>query len=124
MEHMHPNGATSYKIDINNFKIVYSTDCEHPENSLNEDIINFATDSDIFIHDSHFTDEDLKTHSGWGHSSWKQAANISMKANVKKLVLFHFCPNYDDDRIQNIEQNAQNIFSSTVAAYQGLKIKF
>ena len=69
-------------------------------------------------------DEDLKTHSGWGHSSWKQAVEISIKANAEKLVLFHFCPNYDDSKIQEIEKNAQNMFDSTVAAYQGLKIKF
>ena len=123
MEHIHPNGATSYRIDTGNFRIVYSTDCEHPNNNLNEDIINFANNADIFIHDSHFTEEDIKIHAGWGHSSWKQAVDIAIKANVKKLILFHFCPNYIDETIQKIENDAKSLFNSTVAVYQGLKIK-
>jgi len=124
MEHIHPNGATSYKVSIDKYKIVYSTDCEHPGNKLNSDIINFAKNADILIHDSHFTNEDLITHQGWGHSSWEQATNVASKANVRKLILFHFCPNYTDEVINNIEKNAQGAFKSTIAAKQGLKIQF
>ena len=43
---------------------------------------------------------------------------------MKKLILFHFCPNYTDEVINNIEKNAQGAFKSTIAAKQGLKIQF
>ncbi len=123
-EHNHPNGATSFKISINNFNIVYTTDCEHPNSNLNKDVIRFAKNSDILIHDSHFTPSDLVSHEGWGHSSWKQAADVAMQANVKNLFLFHFSPEYSDSKIEKIENEAKTYFSNTTAARQGLKIKF
>ena len=123
-EHIHPNGATSYKIEIDDYKIVYSTDCEHPDEILNNDVVNFAKDSDILIHDSHFTPNDLKLHSGWGHSSWKQATDVAKKADTKNLLLFHYSPEYDDKTIHEIETEAQMIFNNTTASKQGLTIKF
>jgi len=123
-EHIHPNGATSYKVIINDYTIVYTTDCEHPDNILNDKVIAFARNADILIHDSHFTPEDLLIHQGWGHSSWEQAAHVAKAANVKKLFLFHFSPEYDDQCVTEIEINAQKIFKQTIAARQGLKIDF
>ena len=123
-EHDHPNGATSYKVNINNFKIVYTTDCEHSNSILNKNVIEFARNADILIHDSHFTPTDLLAHLGWGHSSWEQAAEIAREANVKNLFLFHFSPEYNDRKIEKIEQNAQKIFNLTIAARQGSKVEF
>ena len=40
--HGHPNGANSYRLtDLNTQKtIAFSTDCEHPENTINQNVIN------------------------------------------------------------------------------------
>ena len=37
-DHPHPNGATSYKLTINDYSILYSTDCEHLNNKLNSNV--------------------------------------------------------------------------------------
>jgi len=123
-EHSHPNGATSYKVTINDFSIMYSTDSEHPNNELNENVLEMAKNTDILIHDSHFTEEDLKDHVGWGHSSWKQAVDVAIKSDAKKLFLFHYSPEYNDDIIDSIEKKAQNILKTCKASRQNLKIKF
>ena len=124
MNHPHPNGATSYKIIIGDFSILYTTDCEHQDNSLNQNVMNLARNVDVLIHDAHFDTEDLKQHRGWGHSSWENATNVAEKARVKQLVLFHFNPEYDDDTVLHIEEKAKRYFKNTVAAKQGLKITF
>ena len=122
--HPHPNGATSYKISNNDFSIVYTTDCEHTNNILNKNVLDIAKNVDILIHDSHFTVEDLPKYVGWGHSSWKNAVDVATQSNVEKLILFHYNPEYSDEKVLKMELNAQIDFTNTIAAKQGLKINF
>ena len=120
--HHHPNGAFSYKVLLDNKKISYITDCEHISGNINEDLITFAKNSDLLIHDSHFTTEDLPNHKGWGHSSWDQAVSMAQKSNSKQLALYHYSPDYTDSQIHSIESDAQKAFKQTIAAKQGLVI--
>jgi len=120
--HGHPNGALSFKVEINNKTFTYITDCEHPDSHLNENLIELAQNSDILIHDAHFTCEDLLNHKGWGHSSWQQAVQMAKKTNSKELILFHHNPRYDDEKIKHIESMAQKSFKKTTAAKEGLVI--
>ena len=120
--HGHPNGALSFRVEINDKVFTYITDCEHPNLHLNEQLISLAQNSDILIHDAHFTTSDLLNHKGWGHSSWEQAVNMAKKTNSKELVLFHHNPLYNDQQLSNIESMAQQAFEKTISAKQGLVI--
>ena len=122
--HSHPNTATSYRVETDNQSIVYTTDCEHPVKNLNKNVIEIAKNSDMLIHDSHFSNKDLEKFKGWGHSSYGEAIDVANKANVKTLVLFHYSPNYNDDEVSRIEKEAKKIFKNTIASKQGLKIDF
>ena len=64
--HAHPNGALSFRVEFDGKICTYITDCEHPESHLNEHLIELAKNSDILIHDAHFTHNDLKKHKGLG----------------------------------------------------------
>tara|TARA_B100000579_G_C22768546_1_gene822782 strand:- start:84 stop:932 length:849 start_codon:yes stop_codon:yes gene_type:complete len=121
-EHAHPGGANSFRIETGDKKIVYVTDCEHSNGELNKNVLNIAEECDILIHDSHFTVRDLPNHIGWGHSSWKQSIDIAIVSRVKQLVLFHYSPDYNDEKIKEIEINAQKKFINTIASFQGLSI--
>ena len=123
INHTHPNSATSYRVDVNGHSTVYTTDCEHPKN-LNENVIDIAKDADILIHDAHFCVEDLQGYKGWGHSSWQQAIDVAIKANVKHLFLFHYNPNYNDEDVLKIEKAAKQNFKNVTASKQGMKITF
>ena len=120
--HGHPNGANSYRIEIGNSVIVYSTDCEHPSTHLNHHVIENAQDADVLIHDAQYTDEELPAHKGWGHSSWQQAVAVAKVANVKQLVLYHHDPARNDDAMYQLETDAQGEFPNTLAARQGMEI--
>ena len=121
--HAHPNGAYSIKLNIFEHTLTYTTDCEHPKEGLNQNVINFANNSDILIHDAQYTPEDLKTHVGWGHSSWEDAVNVASKSNTKKLVLFHHSPDYTDSELDDIEKKAKLHFPNLVSAKQDLIIE-
>ena len=120
--HGHPNGALSFRVSTQDKTFTYITDCEHPESHINENLIDLAQHSDILIHDSHFTPDDLLTHREWGHSSWKQAVEMAKKSHVKQLVLFHHNPLYDDSKLKTIESDAQAMFEKTISAKQCLVI--
>ena len=121
--HGHPNGANAYRLEIGNTVIVYCTDIEHPEKTLNPNTIEIAQDADVLIKDAQFTDEQLPAHKGWGHSSWQQCTEVAKLANVKQLVLFHHSPANNDTDIRKIEKDAQAIFKNTVSAREGLEIR-
>jgi phosphoribosyl 1,2-cyclic phosphodiesterase len=120
--HGHPNGANSYRINIDGKIIVYTTDCEHPVDQLNHNVIDFANDADILIHDAQYTNDELPSHKGWGHSSWQQAVEVAQKAGVKQLVLFHHDPDHFDDVLLKIEKDAQAVFPNTISARQGMEL--
>ena len=120
--HSHPNKAYSIRAEIFEKKITYVTDCEHPKDHLNPNVVEFAADSDILIHDAQYTPEDLKQHIGWGHSSWKQATDVAAQSNSKQLILFHHSPDYTDQDISDIEKKAQLHFSNVISAKQGFEI--
>ena len=119
-----PVKIPSYKItDLNTKRnIVYTTDCEHPQNTINHNVIEIAKETDVLIHDAHFLPEDLLAHKGWGHSTWEYATDVAMESYVKHLILFHHAPEHDDTTIDRIELNAKNKFNNVNAAHQGLLI--
>ena len=120
--HAHPNGAYSIKIKILDKILTYSTDCEHPKEGLNQNVINFAEESDILIHDAQYTPEDLVKYKGWGHSSWENAVDVAMRSNSKKLILFQHSPDYSDDALDEIERKAKLHFPDLISAKQDLTL--
>jgi len=121
--HGHPNGANSYRITIGDKIIAYSTDCEHPSEGLNKNIIENAKNSDILIHDAQYHNHELDKYRGWGHSSWQQAVKVAKLSNSKKLILFHHAPFRSDKELDIIEKDAQKLFPNTIVAKQDLELK-
>ena len=99
-------------------------ECDNSNFDLNKQLINLAENSDILIHDAHFTDADLINHKGWGHSSWETTIKLAEKVNVNKAVLYHYNPLYNDNQLLEIENKAKKAFPNTIASKQGLKINF
>ena len=121
--HAHPNKAYSIKLNVYGKSITYITDCEHPKDHLNKNVIEFASNSDILIHDAQYTINDLDLHTGWGHSSWKEAVDVAIQSHSKKLILFHHSPDYSDEQISSMEKKAQMHFPDVISAKQGMEIE-
>ena len=120
--HEHPNGANTYRFQLGDTVIVYATDCEHPDNHLNQNVIDIAKDTDILIHDAQYKPDQIHNHKGWGHSSWKNCVEVAKNAKVKQLVLFHHNPEHGNSILEGIQQEAQNEFHNTISAKEGMEI--
>lgn len=123
MKHNHPGGAYSYRFHDSEGKvIVFCTDIEHGER-IDERIVELAQGADLLIHEGQYTPEELKTHRGWGHSSWDQAVEVAERAKVKRLVVTHHDPDHNDDVLLDIERRCQARFRDTVLAREKLEIE-
>ena len=95
------------------------TDTEHYEGKLDEEVLALADQADAMIYDSAYTDDEYPKFKGWGHSTWQEALKIAEAANVKNTFLFHHDPSHNDERMDEIAQEAAAINSSARPAVEG-----
>jgi ribonuclease Z len=97
-------------------KIVYSSDTR-PCKAI-EDL---SKNANLLIFDSTFDDSKKDKAKEYGHSTCLQAAEIAKKAKVKKLILTHLSPIYEEHEEELIKQ-AKKIFKKTILAEDLMKI--
>ena len=118
----HPGGSSGLRIEADGKVLVICTDVEHDGATVNEDVVNLARDADLLIHDAQYTDEELLTHKGWGHSSYSQAIEVAEKAGVKQLVMTHHDPDHNDEFLRKQERWCQERMKDCCLAREGLEI--
>ena len=91
-------------------KIVYTGDTRPSEK-----IIEFSREADILIHDATFGSEFEDEAGREGHSTARQAAEVALKAGVKRLYLFHISPRYEGEE-EKLLQEARRIFPESYLA--------
>lgn len=97
-------------------KIVYTGDTRPFK-----ELVEFAADADLLIHDSTLADELAEKADEDGHSTPSQGAGNAKKAKVKQLVLTHISARYDDSSL--LLEQAQKIFKNTKVAEDFMKIE-
>jgi ribonuclease Z len=97
-------------------KIVYSGDT-----SPSRQMVEFAKDADVLIHESTFEGIYGDKAYEMGHSTSVQAAEIAKKANVKKLILTHVSTRYKKSDI--LETEAREIFENSTVAEDFMQIE-
>lgn len=117
----HPGGSFGYRMEDNGKRVVICTDLEHGD-PVDDDIVEFCKGADLLVHDAQFTDEELKTYLGWGHSSYSQAIEVARKARVKQLIMTHHDPDHDDAFLTQREKECQAIFPNCALAREGMVI--
>jgi len=122
IELRHPNGAMGMRFEYGGRSFVHLTDHEH-DDTFDKSVLAFCRDADVLSIDTMFSPDDYPGHEGWGHSHWKHAVDICQRAGVKRLVLFHHNPDYDDDRLDAIIAQVREYFPDTTMAWEGLELK-
>jgi len=130
----HPGATFGYRFEVNNKTVVFIPDNEllfiagnakekikatndQQEKAWMESLMledqeksmEYIRDVDYLIHDAQYTTDDYKTKRGWGHSCFVDTVNIAMKANVKHLYLYHMDPSYNDEKVDQLEKDAQQL---------------
>ena len=118
----HPGGATGYRITNGNPgapALVYISDNElgHAEGYASapgwrDELVSFARDASLLVHDAMYTAEEYERHRGWGHSRYEDVVDLALDAGVQRLVLFHHHPERSDsalsERVAACQQRARD----------------
>lgn len=105
IELCHPGGAFGIRITEKRKSFVFMTDHEagltdklpHPY----KDYVKFCSKAELLVHDAQYSEEELDSHKGWGHSSYQEALKLAIDAGVRRLALHHHDPgriDYEIDR--------------------------
>ena len=97
------------------------TDVEHGE-QIDPHVVDLSRGADLLVHDAQYTAEELRTHRGWGHSSFDQAMQVAEMAGVKQLVMTHHDPEHDDDFLLRMEKLCQRRFPNSQLAREGMEV--
>ncbi|MGE5212318.1 MAG: MBL fold metallo-hydrolase [Nitrospirota bacterium] len=119
--HNHPGGAYGFRIERNGKVLVICTDVEHGE-QIDPRVVELSRNADLLVHDAQYTAEELRTHRGWGHSSFDQAMQVAEMAGAKHLVMTHHDPEHDDDFLLRMEKLCQGRFRDSELAREGMEI--
>jgi phosphoribosyl 1,2-cyclic phosphodiesterase len=97
----HPNGGYGYKFREQKKTFVFLTDNEigfqHPGGLSPSQYAEFCRGADLLIHDAQYTQEEYQRTRSWGHSTFDDAVDLAISAEVKSLGLFHHDPDRGDD---------------------------
>jgi phosphoribosyl 1,2-cyclic phosphodiesterase len=119
----HPqNGALIYRIEYAGRRLVFATDVEW-NGQPDADFISLAKGADLLIHDAQYTTDDYQqAKQGFGHSTVKIATDVALAAGVRRLILFHHEPTYDDNKLDRMEAEARASFANTDSACEDMEI--
>ncbi len=138
----HPGGALGYRFtegitpgNVGVRGLVYVSDNElsprakyddHP--GWRERFVEFARGAAVLVHDTMFTAEEYDTFVGWGHSTYEDAVEFAIEAEVERLVLFHHRPERTDDEVDQCLAKCRALVASkgarleVVAAAEGMRL--
>ncbi len=133
IKQFHSGDSFGYRFSRGGKAIVYSTDCEHKYEVLDGSypFVEFYRDADLLIFDAmHSLAEAISVKEDWGHSSNIVAAELAQMARVKRLVMFHHEPAFDDSMIEKALKETMRFEELTredhkvdiISAYDGLEI--
>ncbi len=108
----HAGKAYGFRIGRGDRQIVYASDAEHKPEMITDDYpyVDFIKDADVLIFDAQYSlAEATSVKEDWGHSSNVVGVELALMGDVKHLLFFHHEPLNDDERLDQIVQEARRI---------------
>lgn len=118
----HPGGCLGYRLENRDVTFTYCSDTTHRNDGLNENVLKLAQNADLLVHDAQYSPEQKVLYPEYGHSSWVDAAQVAVEADVKALALFHHDPDATDAELSTALSEARAIFPRTFLAREGLTV--
>jgi phosphoribosyl 1,2-cyclic phosphodiesterase len=132
----HPGKCVGYRLDTADGSIAFFPDNElrpgpgrsaqrpqagrakTPDSAPGEDraLIEFLRGTDVLIMDAQFDAQEYQQHLGWGHGCLDDVVALALRAEVKRLFLFHHDPDHDDDKIAQMVLHARKLAAARKGA--------
>lgn len=100
-----PHGGTTalaFRLEEGGASFVYASDVGYPDGRPGPEAIAFYRDADLLLHDCTYSIDDQATRRNRGFSSYAEAAEAAVAANVGHLVMFHYDQDYSDETVDRL----------------------
>ena len=115
----HPDGASGYRLEYGGGVFSLVSDTEGFPGKRDSELVSLARDADLVVYDSTFTEEEIATRQGWGHSTWVRGVRLANEAGARQLCLFHHDPSHDDNFLDSLAADAADARPGTLIAREG-----
>lgn len=115
----HPDGSNGYRLEYGGRTFALVSDTEGFPGKCDNELLSLADHADLAVYDATYTEDEIVSRNGWGHSTWLRGIRLAEKANVKHLCLFHHDPSHDDDFMDTLAAEANDVRAGTVTAREG-----
>ncbi|MEC1260373.1 ribonuclease Z [Bacillus swezeyi] len=82
-----------------------------------ENVKVLAEEADVLVHEATFAKGDRELAGDYFHSTAEQAAETAKEACVQKLILTHISARYQGESVNELSNEAKEIFPNSTAAY-------
>lgn len=107
----HPGVTVGYRLDMPGGSLAFFPDTEPRRGGDDREMIDFIHGVDVLVLDSQYDRAEYAAHVGWGHGCVDDSVALALKADVKKLILFHHDPDHNDRKIDAFVTYARRLVS-------------
>jgi phosphoribosyl 1,2-cyclic phosphodiesterase len=115
----HPDGASGYRLEYGGRIFALISDTEGFPGKRDSELLSLARNADLIVYDATFTESEIASRVGWGHSTWERGIRLANEADAKQLCLFHHDPSHDDDFLDSLAADANDERPGTITAREG-----
>jgi len=103
MDSVHPGGGLVYRLSCEGHSVVYATDYEYRDDSIDA-LIRFCEGCDLRFFDAQYTDEEAASRKGYGHSTAAQGLKVMAESGAGRICFVHHDPGHDDQMLKKMEE--------------------
>jgi ribonuclease BN (tRNA processing enzyme) len=122
----HPGGSTAYRLEdlATGGTAVLATDVEWGAASAaqRDQLLHLCTaprPANLLLMDGQYSPEDFPARAGWGHSTWREAAELARHAGIPRLAVTHHDERNTDTLLRAVEARLQRECPTAFLARQG-----
>ena len=119
----HPGGCTTFRLEHAGKSLVYATDYELTGESVQR-LRHFASGCTLLLCDGQYFPDEIDQRRGFGHSTWEEAVDVALLANVQTLGIIHHDPSHDDVCLEAAEQQMRQLMTNSFFAREGERRSF
>ena len=105
LSHPNPHGPTqalAFRIEADGRTLVYASDVGYADGGPPDETVAVYRGADLLVHDCTFTPEDRPMRVSRGLSSLDDAVEAAIRADAKRLALFHYDQDYSDHDVDQL----------------------